>query len=102
MRRCCIGVLFFMVATALVFGQVGRLGSGVVVDPSGTITASRNTPDGPPLPPPRLPDGNVNLFFRFRDWLGRYPMHCHNVIHEDHAMMLRWDIAPTGDNNQRP
>jgi FtsP/CotA-like multicopper oxidase with cupredoxin domain len=49
-----------------------------------------------------VPDGNVNLFFRFRDWLGRYPMHCHNVIHEDHAMMLRWDIAPTGDNNQRP
>jgi FtsP/CotA-like multicopper oxidase with cupredoxin domain len=49
-----------------------------------------------------VPNGNVNLFFRFRDWLGRYPMHCHNVIHEDHAMMLRWDIAPTGDNNQRP
>jgi FtsP/CotA-like multicopper oxidase with cupredoxin domain len=48
------------------------------------------------------PNGNVLLFFRFRDWLGRYPMHCHNVVHEDHAMMLRWDIAPTGDTNSRP
>jgi len=25
---------------------------------------------------------------------GRYPMHCHNVVHEDHAMMLRGDIVP--------
>jgi len=39
---------------------------------------------------------------RFRDWLGRYPMHCHNVIHEDHAMMLRFDVATTGDTNSRP
>src|SRR5947199_7190704 len=39
-----------------------------------------------------IPRGNVLLFFRFRDFLGRYPMHCHNVIHEDHAMMLPWDI----------
>jgi FtsP/CotA-like multicopper oxidase with cupredoxin domain len=23
-------------------------------------------------------------------------MHCHNLIHEDHAMMLRWDIDPEG------
>jgi len=46
--------------------------------------------------------GDVTLFFRFRDWLGRYAMHCHNVIHEDHAMMLRFDIATTGDTNSRP
>jgi FtsP/CotA-like multicopper oxidase with cupredoxin domain len=24
---------------------------------------------------------------------GRYVMHCHNVVHEDHAMMIRWDIV---------
>ena len=50
----------------------------------------------------------VRLFFRFRDFpepgymhwdparqanVGRYPMHCHNLTHEDHAMMLRWDIV---------
>jgi len=45
---------------------------------------------------------NVRLFFRFRDWEGRYPLHCHNVVHEDHAMMLRWDIDQTGDTNATP
>jgi FtsP/CotA-like multicopper oxidase with cupredoxin domain len=23
---------------------------------------------------------------------GRYVMHCHNVVHEDHAMMATWSI----------
>lgn len=41
-------------------------------------------------------------FFRFRDFLGRYPMHCHNTIHEDHAMMLRFDIDPEGDTKTNP
>jgi len=49
-----------------------------------------------------IPGGNVSIRMRFRDWLGRYPMHCHNIIHEDHAMMLRFDIAATGDTNSRP
>lgn len=44
----------------------------------------------------------VKLFFRFRDFLGRYPMHCHNTVHEDHAMMLRWELAAVGDTNQNP
>jgi len=45
---------------------------------------------------------STQLFFRFRDFVGRHPFHCHNVVHEDHAMMLRWDIAPVGDTNTRP
>jgi FtsP/CotA-like multicopper oxidase with cupredoxin domain len=45
------------------------------------------------------PDERVELFFRFRDWTGRYPLHCHNVIHEDHAMMLRWEIDPNGGDH---
>ncbi|XYI01508.1 multicopper oxidase domain-containing protein [Sorangium sp. So ce1128] len=36
----------------------------------------------------------VQIFMRFRDFVGRYPMHCHNTVHEDHAMMLRWDVVP--------
>jgi FtsP/CotA-like multicopper oxidase with cupredoxin domain len=46
----------------------------------------------------------TKLFFRFRDFNGRYPFHCHNVVHEDHAMMMRWDIvpAPGGDTNSNP
>lgn len=34
--------------------------------------------------------------WRFRDFQGKYPMHCHNVVHEDHAMMLVWEIMPPG------
>jgi FtsP/CotA-like multicopper oxidase with cupredoxin domain len=44
----------------------------------------------------------VRLFFRFRDFLGRYPMHCHNVVHEDHSMMVRFDIDGEGDLIARP
>src|SRR5215472_2225107 len=44
------------------------------------------------------PNERVQLFFRFRDWLHKYPIHCHNVVHEDHAMMALWHIEATGDN----
>jgi FtsP/CotA-like multicopper oxidase with cupredoxin domain len=40
------------------------------------------------------PNDEVKIFMRFRDFLGKYVMHCHNVVHEDHAMMIRWDIVP--------
>ena len=51
----------------------------------------------------RLVDnGNATIFIRFRDWLGRYALHCHNILHEDHAMMLRFDVATVGDANSRP
>ena len=43
------------------------------------------------------PNERVELFFRFRDWLHKYPIHCHNVVHEDHAMMALWNIEATGD-----
>jgi len=39
------------------------------------------------------PNERVRVFLRFRDFLGKYVMHCHNTIHEDHAMMGRWDIV---------
>ncbi len=51
----------------------------------------------------RLRDNEtVKIFFRWRDWRERYPMHCHNTIHEDHAMMLRFSLADVGDTIQRP
>ncbi|MFZ4750828.1 MAG: multicopper oxidase family protein [Phycisphaerales bacterium] len=40
------------------------------------------------------PGDTMSVYIKFRDWLGRYPMHCHNTVHEDHAMMVRWDIVP--------
>ncbi len=42
------------------------------------------------------PNERVLLFFRFRDWLGKYPIHCHNVVHEDHAMMGIWNVVASG------
>ena len=44
----------------------------------------------------------VELFFRFRDFRGDWPMHCHNTVHEDHAMMLLWGIQDVGDTNPNP
>ncbi|MCY1535532.1 Spore coat protein A [compost metagenome] len=35
----------------------------------------------------------TRVLMRFRDYKGKYVMHCHNLIHEDHSMMLRWDIV---------
>ncbi|WP_439858633.1 multicopper oxidase family protein [Pseudomonas sp. MBLB4136] len=40
------------------------------------------------------PNSRIKVLIRFRDFLGRYVMHCHNLIHEDHAMMLRFDVVP--------
>ncbi|PXW85460.1 FtsP/CotA-like multicopper oxidase with cupredoxin domain [Nitrosomonas sp. Nm84] len=39
------------------------------------------------------PNTRLRVFLRFRDFHGKYVMHCHNMIHEDHAMMVRWDIV---------
>ncbi|MCO6059851.1 multicopper oxidase domain-containing protein [Pseudomonas sp. MOB-449] len=43
----------------------------------------------------------MRIFLRFRDFVGKHPMHCHNMIHEDHAMMARWDIEldPAGPSS---
>ena len=48
-------------------------------------------------------DEDATLFFRFRDFQGDYPMHCHNTVHEDHAMMLLFDVRPgVIDNDTEP
>ena len=36
----------------------------------------------------------MEIYVRFRDWLGNYALHCHNTVHEDHAMMARILIVP--------
>jgi FtsP/CotA-like multicopper oxidase with cupredoxin domain len=38
------------------------------------------------------PGERLRVLLRFRDYTGKYPMHCHNLAHEDHAMMVRFDI----------
>jgi len=69
--------------------------------------------NGVPIPPDSVehsrkdvvdlgPGENIDLFLRFRDFNGDYPLHCHNTIHEDHAMMLLWGVAAMGDDNHMP
>jgi len=38
---------------------------------------------------------SVRLRLAFRDFVGRYLIHCHNMNHEDAFMMVRWDIVET-------
>ncbi len=45
---------------------------------------------------------DIEIVIRFRDFLGTFPIHCHNTLHEDHAMMLLFQIAEQGDNNPEP
>ena len=45
------------------------------------------------------PGDEVTFFSRWRDFFGKHVMHCHNVVHEDHAMMMRWDIVEPGQGD---
>ena len=44
----------------------------------------------------------AKVYFRFRDFVGKLPLHCHNVVHEDHAMMVLGQINEEGDNRTQP
>jgi FtsP/CotA-like multicopper oxidase with cupredoxin domain len=39
------------------------------------------------------PNDELHVFIRFREFRGKYMMHCHNLTHEDHAMMVRFDVV---------
>ena len=40
-----------------------------------------------------LQNEEVWIFIRFRDFKGKYVMHCLNTPREDHAIMVRYDIV---------
>jgi FtsP/CotA-like multicopper oxidase with cupredoxin domain len=42
------------------------------------------------------PGGSITLTMQFRDWGGMYMEHCHNTVHEDNAMLVRWEINGAG------
>lgn len=65
------------------FRIIGRNGGGVPADERGrkdVVKLSTNE--------------SARIFMRFRDMEGKYMMHCHNTVHEDHAMMIRFDVVP--------
>jgi len=35
----------------------------------------------------------AQIFMQFRNFHKNYPLHCHNVVHEDHAMMVRFEVV---------
>jgi FtsP/CotA-like multicopper oxidase with cupredoxin domain len=39
------------------------------------------------------PNDTAELFIKFRDFPGRWVFHCHNIAHEDMAMMARFDVV---------
>lgn len=52
---------------------------------------------------PREDSGQVvELAIRFREFAGTFMEHCHNTQHEDHAMLLRWDIEFPGQTKLMP
>lgn len=40
------------------------------------------------------PNEEVVIYRKFRSFTGNYVCHCHNLAHEDHAMMFSWKIVP--------
>jgi manganese oxidase len=42
------------------------------------------------------PSGSVTITMQFRDWGGMYMEHCHNTVHEDNAMLVRWETQNAG------
>jgi FtsP/CotA-like multicopper oxidase with cupredoxin domain len=44
----------------------------------------------------------IEVAFRFREFAGTYVEHCHNTTHEDHAMLIRFDIERPGQTVLMP
>jgi FtsP/CotA-like multicopper oxidase with cupredoxin domain len=42
------------------------------------------------------PGGSVTITMQFRDYGGMFMEHCHNTVHEDNAMLVRWEIDNSG------
>ncbi|HEU4405014.1 MAG TPA: multicopper oxidase domain-containing protein [Polyangiaceae bacterium] len=45
---------------------------------------------------------DLTIAIRFREFAGTYMEHCHNTQHEDHAMLLRWDLEHPGQTKLMP
>ena len=42
------------------------------------------------------PGGTITITMQFRDFQGMFMEHCHNTVHEDNAMLMRWEIDNGG------
>lgn len=71
----------------------------------GQIVGRNNNAGALPVPPweggrkdvyRMRPGESVTLQIQFRDWNGMFMEHCHNTMHEDNAMLLRWEVNSAG------
>ena len=44
----------------------------------------------------------IEIAYHFREFAGSFVEHCHNTQHEDHAMLLRWDLEHPGQVKLMP
>ena len=44
----------------------------------------------------------IEIAYHFREFAGSFVEHCHNTQHEDHAMLLRWDLEHPGQVQVMP
>ncbi len=44
----------------------------------------------------------VVIALRFREFAGSFVEHCHNTQHEDHSMLVRWDLEHPGQTKLMP
>ena len=45
------------------------------------------------------PGGTCTISVQFRDFGGMFMQHCHNTVHEDNAMLMRWEMNPNGSSS---
>jgi FtsP/CotA-like multicopper oxidase with cupredoxin domain len=48
------------------------------------------------------PSSDVTITLQFRDFAGMFMEHCHNMTHEDFAMLLRWEIGVSSEGHMNP
>jgi FtsP/CotA-like multicopper oxidase with cupredoxin domain len=48
------------------------------------------------------PNDEVLVFLQFRDFFGKYMIHCHNLGHEDGLMLDAWDVGTTTSPSTSP
>ncbi|HEY5912277.1 MAG TPA: multicopper oxidase domain-containing protein, partial [Verrucomicrobiae bacterium] len=77
--------------------QITSAGSGgTLIDYSQTYGSVSNPDPGDNAKEDVLglkPGESVVVFRQFRTFTGPYVAHCHNLAHEDHAMMFGWRIV---------
>ena len=44
----------------------------------------------------------VRVIMRFEPQVGQYMMHCHNLVHEDHDMMVQFEVGTAATTRSRP